>query len=83
MTDHGIVQSTVKPEPIRIDDYSVWVSTEVEAFTEEDRQGFHYQLIQYSKDEALKLMINRNQMLETDLTDLQLALCELYEGMVI
>ncbi len=40
---------------------------------------FSYTEIQYGKDEYIELMANRNEQLNNDLTDTQLALCELYE----
>lgn len=40
---------------------------------------FSYTEIQYDKDEYIELMAKQNEQLGNDLTDTQLALCEIYE----
>lgn len=40
---------------------------------------FSYTEVQYDKDEYIELMAQQNEQLGNDLTDTQLALCELYE----
>ena len=86
MTDYGTVRSTVKPDEVEIDEYSVWVNTnirEVEVQTENEiHTEYEYNQVRYTKDEYIKLLDERNSMLEAQLTDTQLALCELYEGMM-
>lgn len=83
MVDYGTVRSTVQPEAKVVDDLSVWVNTDivpvqegddVEAFT-----GFEFHQVQYSKDEYIKMIDERNASLETQTTDIQLALCDVYE----
>lgn len=78
-----IVQSTVKPKEIEIDEYLVWVNSDVHEITVEDKKGAHieyeYNQIQYSKDEYIKLMSEQNKNLENEVTDTQLALCDLFE----
>lgn len=41
---------------------------------------FSYTEVQYDKDEYIELMAQQNEQLGNDLTDTQLALCELYES---
>jgi hypothetical protein len=76
MINYGKTQSIVKPEPIKIDTFSVWVNTNIIAIEEtvgEDMfSGYEYDMVQYTKDEYIKL-------LDTQLTDAQLALAEIYE----
>ena len=83
MVDYGTVRSTVRPEEKIVDDNSVWVNSDItpiqegegdEAFT-----GFEYHQVQYNKDEYIKIIDEKNTSLETQLTDTQLALCEVYE----
>ncbi len=85
MKDYGIVESAVKPEPIKIDEYSVWVSTEIVPFEREIEgeifTGYSYRLVQYGKDEYLKIQIAENAALAEQITDTQLALCEMFENM--
>lgn len=86
MVDHGKVRSTVRPEPLVIDEHSVWVHTNItpieETSGEDTFKGFEYDMIQYDKDEYIKIITEKNQSMETQLTDVQLALVEIYEGMM-
>ncbi len=82
MINHGKVRSTVKPENTVIDEYSVWVANNIEEITVEDIDSndntthieYEYELLQYSKDEYIKLMSEQNY-------ETQLALVELYESL--
>lgn len=85
MIDYGIVRSTVEPEGKVVDENSVWVNTDItpiqdgdgdEAFT-----GYEFHQVQYTKDEYIKILDEKNTVLETQITDAQIALVELYEGM--
>lgn len=86
MIDYGTVRSTVKPDKVEIDEYSVWVNsdiTEIEVQSEdESHTEYEFNQIRYTKDEYIKMIDERNTTLESQLTDTQLALCEIYEGMV-
>ena len=63
MTDYGIVKSTVRPDAKVVDECSVWVNSDITK-TEE---GFEYHMVQYSKDEYIKLMDEANQKAQADL----------------
>ncbi len=87
MTNYGRVRSTVKPEDIVIDDFSVWRHTDIQEISEnvgEENEfiGFEYTMIQYEKDEYIKQMDEKNQQLEGQITDTQIALCEAYEAIL-
>lgn len=65
MKDYGIVESTVKPDPIKIDEYSVWVSSEITPFERSEGEdqtfaGYTYHLIQYDKDEYIRMIQEEN-----------------------
>lgn len=83
MTDYGRIRSTVKPEEKVIDDYSVWVNTgiqEVQVTDENgDRTEYEFNQVQYSKEEYIKLIDAKNADLEQQVTDTQIALCDVYE----
>lgn len=85
MIDYGTVRSTVKPDKVEIDEYSVWVNSnikEIEVQSEdESHTEYEFNQVRYTKDEYIKLIDERNTTLESQLTDTQLALCEIYEGM--
>jgi len=74
---YGTVKSAVRPDEKIVDEYSVWVNSDITK-TEE---GFEYHMVQYTKDEYIKLMDEKNTELESQLTDTQLALCDVYEMM--
>ena len=84
MIDYGTVRSTVKPEKVEIDEYSVWVNSnikEIEVQSEDQTHTeYEFNQVRYTKDEYIKLIDERNTTLESQLTDTQLALCEIYEG---
>ena len=86
MIDYGTVRSTEKPDEVEIDEYSVWVNSdirEVEVQSEsESHTEYEYNQVRYTKDEYIKLLDERNATIESQLTDTQLALCEIYEGMM-
>ena len=63
MTDYGIVKSTVRPEAKVADEYSVWVNTDIS----EINDGWEYHMVQYIKDEYIKLMDEANQKAQADL----------------
>lgn len=83
MIDHGRVRSTVSPENVVVDESSVWVAEDIQTVEEildgETRTEYEYSLTQYSKDEYIRVLIETNATLEAQVTDTQLALCEVYE----
>lgn len=80
-------KSNVQPEPMIIDDYSVWVAENIvqtkETATEDhpEIEGYEYDLTQYTKDEYILMMANKNKELESTITDTQLAMVEIYESL--
>jgi len=87
LKDFGIVKSAVRPEPMVIDELSVWINTDIQETTEpgmvdgEVERGFQFHMIQYPKDEYIHMMAEKNAALEGQMTDLQMALCDVYEMM--
>lgn len=86
MIDYGKVRGTVKPDEVEIDEYSVWVNSDIKEIDvqleDEIHTEYEYNQVRYTKDEYIKLIDERNTTLEAQLTDTQLALCEIYEGMM-
>ena len=84
MIVYGAVRSTVKPDAVDIDEYSVWLNSDIKEIEmqSEDKTHTEYEFnqVRYTKDEYIKLIDERNTTLESQLTDTQLALCEIYEG---
>lgn len=87
MKEFKKVRSTQQPEQKLIDDYSVWVAENITPVTESGSDeepgfvGYEYDLTQYTKDEYIKLIDDKNTSLEAQITDTQVALCEVYELM--
>ena len=86
MTKFKNIRSTIRPNATRFDEKSVWVSENIREI-EVERDGdayteFEFDQTQYSKDEYIKLLDEKNQELEAELTDTQLALCEIYERVI-
>ena len=63
---------------------TVYVHDDIQLLKKEDEQGnpvevYQYHEVQYDKDEYIKVMSEKNTELENQLTDTQLALCDVYE----
>lgn len=84
MKNFGKTRSTVEPDAVVIDDSSVWVHSDIQEVHEtmgEDQSfdGYEFNMVQYDKDEYILMMSEKNVALEKQVTDTQLALCEVYE----
>lgn len=79
MKDMGIVKgSAAQAVPLIIGKDTVYVHTDISLV--EGKEGlFQYHEVQYEKDEYIKMLAEKNQLLEQQLTDIQLALVEAYE----
>ena len=78
--------SSQQAQPLIVNKDTVYVHTNIVQATDEDGNivdGLYvYDEIQYTKDEYIKLMAEKNETLERDLTDTQLAIAEIYESLV-
>ena len=75
------VQSTVKPEPIEIDEFSVWIAENIQEVTVKDEEGkehieYEYELSQLTKDEYILELHDAQRRTKTEN---ELALAELAE----
>lgn len=63
---------------------TVYVHTDIKK-VEKDAEGndvdnlYQYNEVQYDKDEYIKVISQKNEELETELTSTQVALCDVYE----
>lgn len=83
MKDFGKVRSTLKPDEIVIDEFSVWKHTNIRPVEEnigEENEfiGYEFNMVQYGKDEYIQYI---EQTANDQITDLQIALIEVYENM--
>ncbi len=57
------VISAQRPDAMTVDDYSVWISSEIR----ESSDGWIYNLTQYGKDEYIVLMSESSQKAQADI----------------
>jgi hypothetical protein len=83
MVDYGITYSGEKPQEVEITENKVFIASDIEEVTKvvDDTEitEFQYNLVEYEKDEYIKLISDKNVALDSELTDLQVALCDVYE----
>lgn len=83
MKDYGLTRSTTEPQAVEIKETKVFVATDIEQMTvttdEGDVQEYQFNLVEYDKDEYIRMMSDKNDELEQQVTDTQLALCDVYE----
>ncbi len=88
MIDYGTQRSTVKPLELELTETKVFVASNIISVNEPDTEdqpgftGYEFDLVEYDKDEYIKLQAEHNAALEQQMTDTQLALCEVYELMI-
>lgn len=81
MIEHGKVQSAIKPKAIDIDEYSVWVAENITETTIENDVLYEYELVQYTKDEYIKLLVERDLTKADAILDLSTIVAEMIGGM--
>lgn len=83
MKDYGLTMAMEIPKEIDIKETKVFVSTDIEQITVETEEDTHteyqFNLIEYEKDEYIQMMVEKEKDLERQITDTQLALCDVYE----
>lgn len=77
--------SLQQAQPLIVNKDTVYVHTNIVQATDEDgdviEDLYVYDEVQYTKDEYIKLISDKNETLEKEVTETQLALCELYESL--
>lgn len=84
MIKHGKVRSTVKPDEIEIRETKVFVASNIQEISENvgdenEFVGFEFDWCEYEKDEFILNQAAENASLSQQITDTQIALCEVYE----
>lgn len=81
MIDNGVVVGGKEQAvPLIISKDSVYIHTEIEKIENEDL--WRYKEIEYTKDEYIKLLADKNKSLEKQIEDTEVALLQLYESMI-
>jgi hypothetical protein len=83
MKDCGVIRgSEEQAKELIVGTDTVYVHSDIEEVQGENGEKlFEYHEIQYSKDEYIKLISEQNSNLQQQITDTQIALCEVYELM--
>lgn len=83
MKDYGLQRSAVKPSEREFTEIKVFVYTDIKEVVESSENGdinlFEFNMIEYDKDEFIELLSDKNKSLESEITEIQLALCDVYE----
>lgn len=83
MIELGKQKSTVRPLDVEILKSKVFLASNIEEVSEtvgeETFEGFEFDLTEYTKDEYIHLLNQKNESLETQITDAYIALCDVYE----
>lgn len=83
MKNYGLQRSAVEPKAVEITESKVFVATDIEQVTltmdEQEVQEYQFNLVEYDKVEYIKIISEKNEELEQQMTDTQLALCDVYE----
>ena len=83
MKDYGLQRSAVKPSEREFTETKVFVYTDIKEVVESSENGdinlFEFNMIEYDKDEFIELSSDKNKSLESEITEIQLALCDVYE----
>lgn len=88
MIEYGRQRSTIEPPELELTETKVFVASDITPISEPDTEdqpgftGYEFDLTEYEKDEYIKLQAERNASLEQQVTDTQIALCEVYELMM-
>lgn len=86
MKDYGKQRSTVEPKSLDITETKVFVATDIHQVTvqmeEQQVQEYEFNLVEYDKDEYIKLIDEENKSLNLQMTQAQEAMCEIYEIMM-
>lgn len=87
MKDYGTVTSSVEPQELEVNDLVVRVASDItEIDTEIEGEAttqYQYHLVEYDKDEYIKLMSGIQAQNTSDIDDCMVALTEIYEAMEV
>lgn len=63
MIDYGLVRSTVKPQEVEMDDYSVYVNSDIQRIEVDDGTDTHFEYefhqVRYTKDEYINVLLKK------------------------
>ena len=85
MKQYGTQRSTVKPEDVEITESKVFSYEDITEIkvknpeSDDEVTMYEFTLIEYDKDEYIRIQAEKNASLEEQMTQTQVALCDVYE----
>lgn len=83
MKDYGTVTGSVEPQELEVNDLVVRVASDITEIEDEATTQYQYHLVEYDKDEYIKLMSGIQTQNTSDIDDCMVALTEIYEAMEV
>lgn len=88
MKQYGTQRSTVKPEDVEITESRVFSYEDITEIkvknpeSDDEVTMYEFTLTEYDKDEYIRIQAEKNTSLEEQMTQTQVALCDVYEMLV-
>lgn len=88
MKQYGTQRSTVKPENVEITESRVFRYEDITEIkvknpeSDDEVTMYEFTLTEYDKDEYIRIQAEKNTSLEEQMTQTQVALCDVYEMLV-
>lgn len=85
MKQYGTQRSTVKPEDVEITESKVFSYEDITEIKVKNSESdgevtmYEFTLTEYDKDEYIRIQAEKNASLEEQMTQTQVALCDVYE----
>lgn len=85
MKQYGTQRSTVKPENVEITESKVFSYEDITEIkvknpeSDDEVTMYEFTLTEYDKDEYIRIQAEKNASLEEQMTQTQVALCDVYE----
>lgn len=85
MKQYGTQRSTVKPEDVEITESKVFSYENITEIkmknpeSDDEVKMYEFTLTEYDKDEYIRIQAEKNASLEEQMTQTQVALCDVYE----
>lgn len=88
MKQYGTQRSTVKPENVEITESRVFRYEDITEIkvknpeSDDEVTMYEFTLTEYDKDEYIRIQAEKNASLEEQMTQTQVALCDVYEMLI-
>ena len=76
MIDYGVQRSTVKPQEVEITEDKIFIYSCIREISENEFIGYEFNLQECSKDEFVRMQLQRSSVLEKQIQNTQSVLIE-------